>query len=613
MKPLFLHSERFPPTGTMSADGLKRVLGKAQLDRLQLVIRELAQNSWDARRDGANVSFGIAVTTLRSEPLRVLRDAVFADLPPGLNLTSSLLRAEKAGLRVMVVGDRGTVGLGGPTRADIDPPAGSPLNFLKFMRNFGYGGNAAGSGGTYGYGKSAAYVASRADTIIVYSRFPRRNGAPVSRFMASALGDRRGVLTGRHWWGVPQEGIAEPVEGAAADDLARATGLSVMSGDETGTDIMIIDPSLEDQDDDGPAMSIEDRVSGAILWNLWPKMIHRSGHGPAMRIGVRVDGRDVHLPDPRTTDPFRWLCDAYDLATRPDLPLPPGAVREPIVCLRPYQPLGTLAVVKGPVGTDAAAAIRPPWAGAPRHIALLRTPELVVRYEEHAWLPAGDFGYLGVFRVGDEVDAAFRDAEPPTHDAWNPEQLQDATAKRFVNAASRRRREVIDHLIQPLDQVPDAPEPGTPTGRFAALLGSILLPAMRGGIEDGETPPGDKRRAANGPTRAKGRVEMVGEAVLTDGPEPLIHVRFMVLPAPGLRPTAVRAELGIALDDGTLESGGPEGTPRPTVERWTSPDGATRLGEVVEIDAVDSGTWTLVVRPVDDAVTSVRVVPVESE
>ena len=51
---LSLQSEEYPPTGGMGARGVKKSLGKPKLHPLELMVREAAQNSWDARLDDSH-------------------------------------------------------------------------------------------------------------------------------------------------------------------------------------------------------------------------------------------------------------------------------------------------------------------------------------------------------------------------------------------------------------------------------------------------------------------------------------------------------------------------------------------------------------------------------
>src|SRR5699024_11632873 len=55
----------------MDASGGDRLLGKTELSRLAVLIRETAQNSWDAKNEGARLLFGVS---LRRTDFRLRED-----------------------------------------------------------------------------------------------------------------------------------------------------------------------------------------------------------------------------------------------------------------------------------------------------------------------------------------------------------------------------------------------------------------------------------------------------------------------------------------------------------------------------------------------------------
>src|SRR5205085_2751819 len=127
--------------------------------------------------------------------------------------------------------------------------------FVDFIRNVGSKRDTQLGGGTYGYGKSALYLASRCSLIVVDSQTTCA-GAPVRRFIAAQLGeahesDHTGEMrrfTGRHWWGrlEDNEEFVEPIENDEAAELATALGMPSRPAGDTGTSIMIVDPQFID-------------------------------------------------------------------------------------------------------------------------------------------------------------------------------------------------------------------------------------------------------------------------------------------------------------------------------------------------------------------------------
>ena len=81
LKKLVRESEPYSRYGNISADGIQRLLGTPNVDRLQTVIREAVQNSWDARREGETPEFKVAIRKLSASEKKVLKEKVFADLP----------------------------------------------------------------------------------------------------------------------------------------------------------------------------------------------------------------------------------------------------------------------------------------------------------------------------------------------------------------------------------------------------------------------------------------------------------------------------------------------------------------------------------------------------
>src|SRR4051794_15491670 len=155
MTPLSWFPEPFQAYGSFAGDGARRVLGKPNLDPLTVLVRETVQNSWDAKRgDRETISFAMDCWRLLDAQLHTLRHDVFADMPPDGIALGHLLDRED--VDVLVVSDRGTVGLTGPIRADV-PPIGRS-DFVDLVFNMGQPRNVEGSGGTYGFGKTIAYV-----------------------------------------------------------------------------------------------------------------------------------------------------------------------------------------------------------------------------------------------------------------------------------------------------------------------------------------------------------------------------------------------------------------------------------------------------------------------
>jgi hypothetical protein len=250
---LVLNSESVSPTGSISSIGIINQLGRPNLDTLAVLVRETVQNSWDARLSNSEaLTFTVHGWALTQLQRQVLAERVFWERPKAESLPMAQLDKDDP-LYGLIIKDRGTTGLAGPTRADI-VPEGSPRNFISFLRDVGQPSNQNLSGGTYGYGKASLYRASGMQTILVHTRCRLENGRLESRFIASALGNRWSnnegkQYTGRHWWGRIEDDIVEPILNNDADLLAESLGMGGFNDDETGTTILILDPLFNDRAD----------------------------------------------------------------------------------------------------------------------------------------------------------------------------------------------------------------------------------------------------------------------------------------------------------------------------------------------------------------------------
>ena len=133
-----------------------------------------------------------------------------------------------------------------------------PNDYATFVLTVGAPPEDASGGGSYGFGKTASYLASACSTIIIWSRSRTTTGEIVERFVASSMGQAFDLdgrrFTGRQWWGAPHDGSGQsfafdvqPVEGEEARRLGQAVFERHFEPDETGTSILIL------QFDPGPS------------------------------------------------------------------------------------------------------------------------------------------------------------------------------------------------------------------------------------------------------------------------------------------------------------------------------------------------------------------------
>lgn len=619
------YSELYQPTGGLAAVGVINQLGRPESEPIEVLVREAVQNCWDAcREEIETVEVEVGLRTLDRAGVAALRERILPDPPPGLSLADFL----DEGLRLLHFADFGTSGLGGPTRADA--VATVPTDFVDFVRNVGQPPDKEYGGGSYGYGKAAFYRASRAQTIIVDTYCKSENER---RLIAYGLGEqyREGgsPYTGRHWWGLLEAGVPEPLRGQAAAELAAGLGFPERGPGEFGTTVAIVAPQLHaaatDEDLD-PAAAM-DFIAECLLWNFWPKMTALPGERPAMTFRLRLEGREQALADPRSHPQLRPFTEAMDLLRDPSLATPadPFSTRAELECRNPRKHVGTLAVRQTATAPAAAEGLLTNGAQATaegaHHVALMRKAELVVTYRRGPVLPVLQRGYAGVFLCDPELDEVFRQSEPPTHDSWNHQTLADPAHRRYVNTSFTRMDEVLRDLVG-TGTAGAGVGAAVPVGRFADRLAGLLgevggpgarrVPRPQPGGNGGES--GNGTRPTGGDTRGDGtlagpQIVQVNEPELrVDGStgEVAILTPFM-LDTDGV---ATRLEASVevlTMDGGQVESEPPLGATVPAVLRWTDPAGATLAGRTVEAGAAADGRWEVWVEHQSDLMVRIAI------
>jgi hypothetical protein len=620
----------YPPTGSIAAEGIKNQLGRPKADRLTVMVREAVQNSWDAWAGETAVEFGLHCWHATSDQMSLLRDVVFRSTPPETSFHSEL--AKQSGY-LLAIYDRGTVGLGGPTRADIAPNQGERTDFVDFLRNIGQPPDHEFGGGTYGYGKAALYTASSIRAICVHTRCATTAGLE-SRFLAAGLGRQyteaatasRKRFTGRHWWGrMCDDGVVDPLLDHEADQLATALGLPGYTDRGRGTTVLIPFPVFGERD----ALEGVHGMSRAILRYFWPKMVDGPDDSATIQFRVSFNGTEIPVPHPDTVPELKGFVAAFrGLNERriQGVQLIDSQIAS-IDCRNPVKHLGKLSLVryapvprsydginhdKGDLGED------PLHAPACHHIALMRTPHFAVRYLAGPPVPYEQLEFAGVFLADKGADAPFARSEPPTHDDWVPDSLEDPRERTFVRIAFRRIGEAISMFLEP-------PSPGgsgsaeVPLASFADEL-AFLIPAERGpgaaliptrgpGGDHGRGRPTGTRAGGGGSTRPPQRARL---AIQTSRMEtinglPVVVVDFDVENIIS-ESVSVRAEAAVMLEGGSIEAEAPVGSARPQVVEWTCPDGRQLPGsELVTISRAESGRWSVAVSVPDDAMIGIAV------
>ncbi|MBJ6616430.1 hypothetical protein [Streptomyces sp. I4(2020)] len=637
------YSQPYPPEGASAAEGIRNQLGRPELDLLTILVRESAQNSWDARLPAPStpVDYSIDMWTVGPAHAGAWRTLLPAGAPTNPDHFPLRNTLRKTVIRVLAVSDRGTRGLGGPTRAN--DAVGADRDFVSFIRNIGEPRDRALGGGTYGFGKGIFYLLSKSGSVLVHSRCRTPDGDYETRLIGCTLwksyvatehgGDRR--YTGRHWWGDTSGDVVEPLVGTAAEAAAQRLGLRSFGPRETGTTVVVIDPNLDEFEQPTDAA---DYLAETIAWHLWPKMISTDGKPPAMRFSVTCDGVPYEVSDPRSTPPLHMFVKAYEV-------MKSGQGRD-LACLKPKQHLGRLGLDKR---------IMPPLErsrakellgieNVVHHVCLMRPAELVVTYRPGPKPPSIHQGYAGVFRADESMDEVYAKAEPPTHDAWNSQSLERPEST-YVHTTFTRIGEALNGLLSlngNAGQGTSSVALGAASSYFSGLVGGAWgiggatdyskpgstvtrstdvdddaggrgrRTTKKGKASGRETVGGEDRYDAGAPhgandsaPRRRPRVQYVGDPYYEDHGESTLLVQEFRLPVAG--PQRVRSDLAVTLPGtGGRETDPPLGASMPVLVGWQDASGRVHEGDPCVVEGSDA-LWRALVRPAPDTMTEIGI------
>jgi hypothetical protein len=598
--------------GDMVADAFLKILtqGDSKVSEPELLVRETAQNSWDARRvelgESTRMKFRI-VSLDGNSKVRTGVERFFADAEPfaqgrtteeGLEVLRELWNSiTSSNSSLLYVQDEGTHGLGGPTDAQTVVPNGIVDRYVRFLLNIGQANDHSGAGGSYGMGRSVFWRASSCQTVVVYSRFIQE-GEMRSRIVGLSIGkkfSREKNHTGRHWWSTQPDG--EPVEGPEADELALELGFEVYDGSRTGTTVMVVAPRVPKGTRD-----LAEALARSIELHLWPKysISDERPAGESMifevkesdeTVEVRSAARLAYTPLGSFITAFKVSRNAQDSRENPYS----SELRHPFRApLKRVEKLGRLTIVKSakngmiPIGAaesiigevdddgdGLAAAVEHRIANLENTIALMRTPELVVGY---VGVPYSDdsFALSGVFKASENANEWFRKSESATHTEWSSKvptgDADGRHTKRVVNAFDDRLKLQFDAWFPKSSPVSEGGrlDVGEFAGRFGRLLDRLI--AGRGARDvhrpdDGDTPPPSKKKK-------KGSVEFVGNPEIDEVDGELANRWTFTVDYPGA--VVVNLEVKRRLDTNSTEKVDAAPGGRPAIN-MVSVDGAKKF------------------------------------
>ncbi|WP_338538356.1 hypothetical protein N5P18_00325 [Janibacter terrae] len=535
--------------GDIDGQGARRLLGQPNVPLSSVLVRETAQNSWDAKGAGAALTFVLNLRKLTPGERSVLHGNV---LSGGVHQLGD--PAPHTDSWVLEVADRGTIGLMGPVRSDLARRLGERTNFIDLIFNIGAPRDLKLSGGTYGFGKTISYVASSLGVVVFWSRCSH-DGELQHRFIASGMGEsfnhggRR--YTGRHWWGrtVDSGERVEPVLGDQAQLLGEALFDRTFRAQETGTSMLIVAPKMPD----GPT-AFATELSLAASWHLWPKLVPDLDGNLPMRIEVQLEGEKIGPQDPADHPVLEGMVRALRgvRAVQSGGGAPPGVTVREIRSERPIKLIGHLGLTMSGAAEDETS-VTDEGVGVPspsHHVALMRhEAELVVKYQAGIPLGANDLQWTGVFKPVVETDDSFAAAEPPAHDDWVPAAVTDRAMKRDVNVGQKRIKSACDDFV-----LPHKKETGNHHTESGAALGESLADLV--GAVPGATP---RRKAGRGGgsvgrKASRPKIEEAELGPLTDGRRR--HVVRVSVPGDRTTPQRLELQLKIATEGGAVEDDG---------------------------------------------------------
>lgn len=577
--------KRFEP-GDTAGEGSRKTLGAPGVDSASLLIREMAQNSWDARLPSGEVteppSFEVRMRLLSSGVRRVLLDHVFRAVAPGSSIRGCL---ETPGCAALEISDRGTKGLGGPDHITADPHPEGLDDYVRLVLAVGAPhAHDSKSGGTYGFGKTASYLASAHSTVVIWSRYREPGGAFGERFIASCMGDtfNQGgdLYTGRQWWALPRgekpdpnELSFRPASGAEARRLGEAVFESRFGPEETGTSIMILSPQLSEKKN--PLEGLEEDVTKAMVMNLWPKI--PTDQPLSRRMNLRVWSGTTEVPV-RFSSPVakalqRCLEGIRQVQAGEEHNDSLVQVSE-IRCGNPKALVGHLALAKvlSTGGED-------PLKDLVGKVTYMRSEaELVVKSEAFRFGEASDIPWVGVFKPTLQMDPAFAATEPPAHDDWKPEAVADPRYRTFVRTGFKRTRERVKEYLTP-GQVHQETTDGTSTGALSDALATL---AGSVGGSRAQREPG-RRRAARPQNRSRLPRVKVMRSSLIPHPDPGRQWAIVELQLENAsRARVTPRTMGLAVEGSSLPG---EGQVR--LEGWRTSRG-DHVGQVLEVSGEDT-------------------------
>lgn len=512
--------EPFPETGGMEALGFIKLLGQPSLTSVELLVRETAQNSWDARIPGKQVQMYFkGYTAQKNSPVyESLVNNFFRDLPSVGTFDELRKSLSKSSIPLILVRDVNSHGLGGVTSAKVATPVSASNRYRRFLLNIGESKHADGAGGSYGYGRSICFRVSSCRTAIIYSRTKDDLTGFESRLVGVGFGPRfdleDSAYNGKHWWNESSK-LGQPISGDEADAIAESLGMTAYGERESGTSVLIIDPECN--------FGLEDfmkAIARSIEKHLWPKYVGLSEKdnvaADVMKFSVTCESDSVPVRDERSLQATQ-LRDYIKAFRKAHLRVRLKEYGEDRSALFPgrvikrtltsglqtgfiYVAKGTAIAVAEDIHDDDlpdSLRIERSIESLTHHVVLLRTPDLAVTYRDigHLVDTSENQTYSAVFKATPAGDAFFQVAEPPSHEEWS-EKCSDQESGLAVTALNRQMKKFLqERFPKPVvsNSVSEVTHAGPNPADVGRKIGTAIISATGDGpgpvVGGGHTPP----------------------------------------------------------------------------------------------------------------------------
>ena len=477
MTPAIDEMESMLGMGTINGRAVLKTLNSNILSPTEVFLRETVQNSFDAKKsDVDHINFQMRAFKFPKEQYEYLL-SLFPlkdknDEPSFFkrNILKNLA-PDMINLEVTDTNTTGLIGTAGIPEGEDAKKA--KQNFYNFV--YGTGNDKeqlAVSGGSYGFGKAALYLYSKARIILIYSKTHKKNGEYKSKFIiVSNIENVKDNGADRCWWGSKKsfknrtgEYIAPLV--ATADIVAQNIGFTPFEAEETGTKLLLLNagPTLNEFRAEKRFEDIfkKDMPRYIVHW-YWPKIITNE-----IKFSLIFEDKEIPIDDIENVYPYNIFAQALRYYNNPGSGITrfgfnsntyrkveygnqkqlvgTVALKESIIQKKPdYSDLLTIFNTNNPV------------------IACMRAIGHIVYYYEVP-IPTGNISiqktYYGIFKVDPKasyfvdgekilVDNYFREMENTTHDEWGHKKDFIYYPYDFIKSMQNTCTSMLENLVLP--------------------------------------------------------------------------------------------------------------------------------------------------------------------